>query len=621
MTEGRAATMPGTALRSTALAVLLCALLAVAGLNGLRFSTAAYTSQSTNTASTVGAAADWTPPTVSVVAPSAPLKGAAALTVNAADGETGVKTVVVQSQPVGGSTWTTLCSLTASPYTCTWQTATVADGAYDVRAIATDNSGYSTTSAVVRVSVSNAFGIVLTDPGDVLRGTVPLQASLQNADMLAAYNLTFEYSVAGSGRWTTISVGCPNLLGGATCTRDWSTTGIASGTYDLRAKATPLLGATVYSTVYTDITIDNTAPTVSMTTPTSPLSGAVTLSATAADADSGIASVTIQYQAVGGAWTTACVVTESPYSCRFSTVGLANGSYIFRAVAADLAGNTTTSASTASRTIDNTMSSVSLDDPAAYLSGTTTLTAQANSTAGVSSVTIQYAPAGTTSWATVCTRTAAPYSCSWNTTTVADGAYDLRAVLVDGAGKTTTSAIVTNRRVDNAPVRGADVQTANGAGTAGRVDVGDSITFTYSKQMSPASIAAGWNGGSTAVTLRLRDGGLTGVGTGSAADSVDVLIGSSPVNLGSVNLRGDYIKTGKTSTYAATMTATTVTVNGASVTVVTVTVGSLTSGGAVRTATTSGAMIWTPSTNATDLTGAHSTNAPVTETGALDREF
>ena len=64
--------MPGTALRSTALAVLLCALLAIAGLNDLRFSTAAYTSQSTNTDSSVGADAARTPPTVSGVAPSAP---------------------------------------------------------------------------------------------------------------------------------------------------------------------------------------------------------------------------------------------------------------------------------------------------------------------------------------------------------------------------------------------------------------------------------------------------------------------------------------------------------------------------------------------------------------------
>lgn len=69
------------------------------------------------------------------------------------------------------------------------------------------------------------------------------------------------------------------------------------------------------------------------------------------------------------------------------------------------------------------------------------------------------------------------------------------------------------------------------------------------------------------------------------------------------------------------MTATTATVNGASVTTIRISVNSLTSGGALRTASTAGAMIWTPSANATDLAGVRSTTAPITESGALDREF
>ncbi|MDF2580945.1 MAG: hypothetical protein K0S49_2524, partial [Microbacterium sp.] len=96
-----------------------------------------------------------------------------------------------------------------------------------------------------------------------------------------------------------------------------------------------------------------------------------------------------------------------------------------------------------------------------------------------------------------------------------------------------------------------------------------------------------------------------------------------PVNLGSVNLKGDYVKNNKTSTFTATMTATTATVGGLPVTVVQVTVGTLISGGALRTAatTSAAAMVWTPSSAATDLGGAASSNAPVTETGALDREY
>ncbi len=83
------------------------------------------------------------------------------------------------------------------------------------------------------------------------------------------------------------------------------------------------------------------------------------------------------------------------------------------------------------------------------LTGTVTLAASASSTAGIASVRIDRAPSGTTSWSTVCTDQTAPYSCSWNTTTVADGSYDFRAVLVDGRGVTTTSTTMSSRRVDN----------------------------------------------------------------------------------------------------------------------------------------------------------------------------
>jgi hypothetical protein len=113
----------------------------------------------------------------------------------------------------------------------------------------------------------------------------------------------------------------------------------------------------------------------------------------------------------------------------------------------------------------------------------------------------------------------------------------------------------------------------------------------------------GWNGASTAVSLRLRDGNLLALG--NAGDTVDVLTsnGSAPVNLGSVNLRADYVKNNKTSTFTATMTAATATVNGLPVTVVQITLGSLASGGALRTAptTAAAAMAWTPSGAATDL--------------------
>ena len=87
------------------------------------------------------------------------------------------------------------------------------------------------------------------------------------------------------------------------------------------------------------------APTVTMTDPGSPLSGTRTFAATAADAHSGLATVEIQYAASGtSTWKSLCTIEAEPWSCRAATNDLANGTYSFRAIATDEAGNATTSA-------------------------------------------------------------------------------------------------------------------------------------------------------------------------------------------------------------------------------------------------------------------------------------
>jgi hypothetical protein len=102
---------------------------------------------------------------------------------------------------------------------------------------------------------------------------------------------------------------------------------------------------------------------------------------------------------------------------------------------------------------------------------------------------------------------------------------------------------------------------------------------------------------------------------------MDVLRSGSTVNLGSVNLREDYVKGGKTVSFNATMTASTVTVNGTTATRVTLVAGALASGSGLRTVSTQTAVVWSPSAAALDLYGRPASTAPVTELGALDREF
>jgi signal peptidase I len=593
----------------TSLAVLVIA-------TSTAFSSAAFTATTVNSANTFGAAADWAPPSVTMTSPGTTVRASVTLTAEAADAETGIRNVVLQYLPPGG-TWTTLCTVASVPYACTWNTQALPDGTYSLRAVATDNSGLTTTSATVQTTVANTFSVVLTDPGEFQRGNVNLATTL-NSPGNTLYSVRVEYSLAGSNKWNTL---CLNLTAPYNCT--WNTALFTNGEfYDLRAVAVSGVTST-YSETITDVLVDNAAPTVTMSDPGTPLRGVSTFAAVPADAHSGVAQVQIQYTRTGtSTWAPLCTVTEPPYSCRFNTTALANASYSFRAVATDEAGSSTTSAPVTNRMVDNTVSSVSMEDPGAYLTGNTTLTAAANSTAGVGSIRIQTAPAGTSTWTTRCTIAAVPYSCLWDTRAVADGQYDFRAILTDGAGKETISATVSDRRVDNSPLRGADIQAANGTGIQGRFDAGDTLNFTYSQQVNPASVTPGWTGSALPVTVRLRDGNVQGVGTGNSGDTLDIQRPGSTVNLGTVNTKGNFAKNRKTITLNATMTATTVTTAGVPKTMVTVTLGTAASGaGNIRTASTAAAMVWTPTSSVTSTTGVASSLAPATETGTLDRDF
>ena len=61
---------------------------------------------------------------------------------------------------------------------------------------------------------------------------------------------------------------------------------------------------------------------------------------------------------------------------------------------------------------------------------------------------MQYTTAGGSSWTDICTDCSSPYTCSLDTTTLAEGLYDLRAISSDGLGNASTPSTRTNRRID-----------------------------------------------------------------------------------------------------------------------------------------------------------------------------
>ena len=267
----------------------------------------------------------------------------------------------------------------------------LADGSYDLRAVARDGAGNSRTSSIVaaRIVDNNGPTVTLAPTASDVRGVIALTATATDAGTGMA-SVRFERSLADADTWSTV---CTDASSPYSCSLDTNT--LANDLYDFQAVALDLAGNATTSALVADVQVDNAVPFgVAVTAPASPLRGAVTLTATADDDDSGVATVTLQRRTGAGAFVDICTTSADPFSCTLVTTAGAtpDGTYDLRAIAVDAAGNTTTS-STVSRQIDNSQPSVSLVDPGAYLRGTVTLTANAYTGSGVTSVSIQRAPA------------------------------------------------------------------------------------------------------------------------------------------------------------------------------------------------------------------------------------
>ena len=352
--------------------------------------------------------------------------------------------------PAGTGTWTVACTKTVAPYTCTFDTTTVADGLRDVRAVATDSAGYTRTSTVTNRRVDNtAPTATTTDPGSPLhrhrhRRRHRGRRRLRPRDVALEYKST-------TGTWTNI---CTQATSPISCA--WNTTSLADGLYDLRTVATDVAGNQTISAPVYNRRVDNTAPTVTMTDPGTPLDGTITLASTTGDGNgSGVAPSGTSTSWRRSAGRPPARAATTPFSCTFNTATVAtpDGLYDFRAIATDGVAKVTTSTAVAARRIDNAAPTAVTLGPVARRCRTRTLTATATDAgSGIASVRFQYAVRRLGHLVGRLHRHdgPTPYTCAFNTTVPADGLYDMRALATDNAGNTTASAVQTNRRIDNA---------------------------------------------------------------------------------------------------------------------------------------------------------------------------
>ena len=174
--------------------------------------------------------------------------------------------------------------------------------------------------------------------------------------------------------------------------------------------------------------------------------------------------------------------------------------------------------------------------------------------------------------------------------------------------------------VDNTASAGSDVQTANGAATAGTAEPGDTVTYTFSEPVDPASVLSGWTGTSTSVVVRVINGGTLPV----TADTVQIwnAANNAQLPLGTVTLpSGTYVgglAGTEVASFGATGTASAMVMSGSTITITLGTAG----GQAASAGLLAGAMSWVPSATATDRAGNASSTATVNEsTPPNDTEF
>ena len=318
----------GTQLRTT----IAAADVALAGTASVRVFTPAP-GGGTSSALTFTITPDTTAPTVAVTAPvaGAVVMGTVTVTATASDdvGVAGVQ-FTLDGANLGAED-------TVSPYSISWDTRTVANGAHLLAAVARDAAGNTATAAAVSVTVMNPV-LTVTPAGTTDFTSVALGATADRSftvtnggggTLSGTANTSAPFSIVSGGSFTLTANASATVVVRFRPTAP----GPASGTLSFASTA----GGASRGLAGTGV--DATLPTVSLTAPAAGamVAGTVNLTATATD---NVGVVGVQFQIDGVAF--GAEVTTAPYTIAWDTTAVADGAHTVGAVARDAAANTKT---------------------------------------------------------------------------------------------------------------------------------------------------------------------------------------------------------------------------------------------------------------------------------------
>jgi hypothetical protein len=331
------------------------------------------------------------------------------------------------------------CEDSVAPFTCAWQP--VSSGTYNLTAVAQDNKGGVTISAVVTVESVSSLNqppvVAITSPTAGTNLTVGTAVTIQ-AEASDPDGNVVEVSFFANG---SPIAGCVDTSAPYSCT--WTPTTV--GSYELVAQAKDNEGisttsATIAVTANTDT---NNPPTVSISSPTGgsnlPIGTAVTIAANASDSDGNVAQV-IFY--LDGEPIAGCVDTTAPYECAWTPNSA--GVKTLTARATDNDGATTISAPVVVSVNTGEAPAVSITSPTnnwrVQVGQPVQITVNAVSASSVDAITeVSFYANGVL--IPGCVDSTAPYECTWVPT--AAGTYNLTAQAKDHLGNVGVAVGVT----------------------------------------------------------------------------------------------------------------------------------------------------------------------------------
>jgi hypothetical protein len=426
-----------------------------------------------------------------------------------------------------------------------WETVILKEASGDLTyALYGDNNGNDVAGAPRRPTLSLRQGTT-TYMGNgatqlALNTWTHLAATYDGANMRLYVNGSLAGTAARTG---SVNVSAnPLRIGGNNVWGEWF-----NGRIDeVRVYSRALAAGEIQSDMNTPVGAPDTqAPTAPASLTATGSVSSVALSWAAATDNTGIDHYNVYRSTTSGFTPATGNLVGLAASATYTDSGLVPGTYFYRVIAADPAGNLSPASPQATGVVTGDISAptVSVTAPAnnATVSGTVGLTATAADDIGV--VGVQFLLDGANFGAE---DTTSPYSASWSTTPADNGPHTLTAVARDAAGHATTSAAVTvtvNNFVDttgptvsvSAPADGATVAgtvsvTANAVDDVGVVGVQfyvDGTTLLTDDTTVPYS--ASWNttatgNGSHQLTAVARDaaGHMTMAGTVTVTVSNDL---------------------------------------------------------------------------------------------------